>query len=489
MINKLFFFSLFISTLFGDIHVFNRTSGMEFELQTLETSKTLYVSTKDIAKCLSSRLYENSERKKLVIYTSGKKIKISGGTSYIIIDDKSYQMFRETKIEYGDIFVPAEEFFTLIKKLILPGLTFNLKKEFLEIDVVRFDITGINIESKSNGTIIRLATKKSFSERHISSFINKHGWYYITVADAVVDTLAVNTGLSRGIINKIESDQIGETAQVAFKIRSKVISHDWYQSLDPSEIIITLRTPLGKSENYIDDIKDRWMLNTVVLDAGHGGKDPGGLGKYGTKEKDIVLDIAKRIGRLLEKRSGIKVVYTREEDVFIPLIDRTKIANDNDGKIFLSIHTNSHNNRKIQGFETFLLSPGSNEDAIEVASRENSVIKMEEKVSQYENLDGENLIMATMAQASFLKESEDLAAKIQIELGKRLKTPNRGVKQAGFFVLIGASMPNVLVEIGFLSNPNEEKRLKQSDYKDKIAEAIYEGIKRFKNSREKELEG
>jgi N-acetylmuramoyl-L-alanine amidase len=489
MINKLFLISLFISTLFGDIHVFNRTSGIEFELQTLEFSKTLYVSTKDIAKCLSSRLYENSERKKLVIYTSGKKIKISGGTSYIIIDDKSYQMFRETKIEYGDIFVPAEEFFTLIKKLILPGLTFDLKKEFLEIDVVRFDITGINIESKSNGTIIRLATKKPFSERHISSFINKHGWYYITVADAVVDTLAVNTGLSRGIINKIESDQIGETAQVAFKIRSKVISHDWYQSLDPSEIIITLRTPLGKSENHIEDIKDRWMLNTVVLDAGHGGKDPGGLGKYGTKEKDIVLDITKRIGRLLEKRSGIKVVYTREEDVFIPLIDRTKIANDNDGKIFLSIHTNSHNNRKIQGFETFLLSPGSNEDAIEVASRENSVIKMEEKVSQYENLDGENLIMATMAQASFLKESEDLAAKIQTELGKRLKTPNRGVKQAGFFVLIGASMPNVLVEIGFLSNPNEEKKLKQNSYKDKIAEAIYEGIKRFKNSKEKELEG
>ena len=489
MINKLFLISLFISTLFGDIHVFNRTSGIEFELQTLEFSKTLYVSTKDIAKCLSSRLYENSERKKLVIYTSGKKIKISGGTSYIIIDDKSYQMFRETKIEYGDIFVPAEEFFTLIKKLILPGLTFDLKKEFLEIDVVRFDITGINIESKSNGTIIRLATKKPFSERHISSFINKHGWYYITVADAVVDTLAVNTGLSRGIINKIESDQIGETAQVAFKIRSKVISHDWYQSLDPSEIIITLRTPLGKSENHIEDIKDRWMLNTVVLDAGHGGKDPGGLGKYGTKEKDIVLDITKRIGRLLEKRSGIKVVYTREEDVFIPLIDRTKIAIDNDGKIFLSIHTNSHNNRKIQGFETFLLSPGSNEDAIEVASRENSVIKMEEKVSQYENLDGENLIMATMAQASFLKESEDLAAKIQTELGKRLKTPNRGVKQAGFFVLIGASMPNVLVEIGFLSNPNEEKKLKQNSYKDKIAEAIYEGIKRFKNSKEKELEG
>jgi N-acetylmuramoyl-L-alanine amidase len=489
MINKLFLISFFISTMFADIHVFNRTSGIEFELQTLKDSKTLYVSTKDIAKCLSSKLYENSERKKLVIYTSGRKIKISGSTSFIIIDDKSYQMFRETKIEYGDIYVPAEEFFNLLKIIILPGLTFDIKKEYLEIDVVRFDITGIKIESKSNGTIIRLATKKPFSERHISSFINKHGWYYITVADAVVDTLKINTGISRGIVNKIESDQIGETAQIAFKIRSKVISHDWYQSLDPNEIIITLRTPLSKVEDHIDNIKDQWMLNTVVIDPGHGGKDPGATGKYGTKEKDIVLDISKRLGRLLERNAGIKVVYTRDEDVFIPLIDRTKIANESNGKIFLSIHANAHSNRKIQGFETFLLSPGKNEDAIEVASRENSVIKMEERVSQYENLKGENLIMATMAQASFMKESEDLAAKIQVELDKKLDTPNRGVKQAGFFVLIGASMPNVLVEVGFLSNPSEEKRLKQSSHKEKIAKAIYEGIKRFKISREKILEG
>jgi N-acetylmuramoyl-L-alanine amidase len=114
---------------------------------------------------------------------------------------------------------------------------------------------------------------------------------------------------------------------------------------------------------------------------------------------------------------------------------------------------------------------------------------MEEKVSQYENLTGENLIMATMAQAAFMKESEALASNIQTELGKKLKTPNRGVKQAGFLVLIGASMPNVLVEVGFLSNPSEEKKLKQNSHKEKIAKAIYEGIKRFKRSREKELKG
>ena len=486
---KIFIILLSIKFIFCDIHVFNRKSGLEYELRTLKHTKILYVSIKDVAKSLDSKLYENTERKKLVIYASGRKVKVSGGTSYVIIDDKSYQMFRETKIEFGDIYVPAEDFFNLIKKSILPGLTFDLNKRFLEIDVVRFDIADINIESKSNGTIIRLSTKKPFSERNISSFINKHGWYYLTVANAVVDTSKINTGLSRGIVSKIESDQIGETAQVAFKIRSKVISHDWYQSLDPTEIIITLRTPLGKVEEHIKDIKDQWMLNTVVLDPGHGGKDPGALGKHGTKEKDVVLDITKRLGRLLERKAGIKVIYTRDEDVFVPLMDRTKIANESNGKIFLSIHANAHKNRKIQGFETFLLSPGKNEDAIEVASRENSVIKMEEKVSQYENLTGENLIMATMAQASFMKESEELAAKVQIELGKKLKTPNRGVKQAGFLVLIGASMPNVLIEVGFISNPSEEKLLKQSSYKQKIAEAIFEGIKKFKYSREKTLEG
>ncbi len=486
---KIFIILFSIKFIFCDIHVFNRTSGLEYELKTIEQTKILYVSIKDIAKSLDSKLYENTERKKLVIYTLGRKVKISGGTSYIIIDDKSYQMFRETKIEYGDIYVPAENFFNLIKNSILPGLTFDLKKRFLEIDVVKFDITDINIESKSNGTIIRLSTKKPFSERNISSFINKHGWYYLTVANAAVDTSIINTGLSRGIVSKIESDQIGETAQVAFKIRSKVISHDWYQNLDPTEIIITLRTPLGKVEEYINDIKDQWMLNTVVLDPGHGGKDPGAMGKYGTKEKDIVLDISKRLGRLLERKAGIKVIYTRDEDVFIPLIDRTRIANESNGKIFISIHANAHTNRKIQGFETFLLSPGKNEDAIEVASRENSVIKMEEKVSQYENLTGENLIMATMAQASFMKESEGLAAIIQTELDKKLETPNRGVKQAGFLVLIGASMPNVLIEVGFISNPSEEKRLKQNSYREKIAQAIFEGIKQFKYSREKILEG
>jgi N-acetylmuramoyl-L-alanine amidase len=129
----------------------------------------------------------------------------------------------------------------------------------------------------------------------------------------------------------------------------------------------------------IENVKESQRLDTIVLDAGHGGKDPGSIGKYGTKEKDVVLDITKRIGRLLEKHTRIKVVYTRDEDVFIPLINRTKMANDADGKMFVSIHANSNNNRKVQGFGTFLYSLAKSDDAIEVASRENAVIQFGEK--------------------------------------------------------------------------------------------------------------
>ena len=320
MLIRLFSLHVIISNLLlADIQVFNRSAGSESEIRTIRDKKVLYMSTKDLARSLSSKLYENQERKKLVLYVKGKRIKISGYTSFIMIDDVPYQLPDIVQVKPGDLYIPVEEFIRIIKLTVLPGINYDNRREFLDIDVVRFNITGINIESKSNGTIIKLNTRKPFSERNISSFINKHGWYYITIAGAMVDTIALKGADTRGVIKKVESDQIGETAQIAFKLGSKVVSHDWYQSLDPNEIIITLRTPLGKNAVRIEDVKDRWKLDAVVLDAGHGGKDPGAMSKYGVKEKDVVLDITKRVGRLLESNTNIKVVYTREEDVFIPL--------------------------------------------------------------------------------------------------------------------------------------------------------------------------
>jgi N-acetylmuramoyl-L-alanine amidase len=197
--------------------------------------------------------------------------------------------------------------------------------------------------------------------------------------------------------------------------------------------------------------------------------------------------VVKRLGKLIGDRTDIEVVYTRDSDQFIPLWERTKIANEAGGKVFLSVHVNASKNRGASGFETYLLRPGKTDAAIEVAELENAVIKLEQESERYSELSAEQLILATMAQSSFMQQSETLADLVQSEFDKKLVGQNRGVKQAGFIVLIGASMPNVLIELGFISNKNDAKRLKQPAYRQKAAESIFEALMKYKTRHEKIL--
>jgi len=466
------------------IRVLYRVDMRQDKLRTLDRGSGTYFSTVDLARILACRYYVNPERQKIVLYIANHRVKISAKSSFIIIDDQVLQMPMFTKVIGEDVYVPAEAFFSIIKRTIIPGLTYNSKRQMLDIDIVNFNIIGLAIEDKANGTIIRLQTKDQFKDGNISSFIHDNGWFYLTVVGGIADSSVIVRADYGKAVRRILVDQLDESVQLAFQLRPKIENQEVYLNRDPAEIVITLRTPVIDSMARLKSLRERWYLDTVVLDAGHGGKDGGAIGRYGTKEKDITLDIVKRVGLLLEKNTNIRVIYTREEDVFIPIAKRPKIANAANGKLFVSIHTNATSNRKIRGFETYLLRPGKTADAIEVATRENAVIKLEEQENNYFELSDEALIMATMAQSAFMKESELLAATIQSELAKRLKSPDRGVKQAGFYVLIGASMPNVLVETGFLSNAQEEKMLKKPSYRQKIAQSIYQAIVAFKNSRE-----
>ena len=471
------------------VRVINRVNNSTDEIKTLDNLRGVYVSVKDVSRILSKRNpYVNSDRLKIVVYLGNNRLKISGNSSFILVDERVYQIPNFTIWDNEDIYVQAEALFNLIKETTMPGIDYDSRRMVLDIDIKEFNITGIEINEKANGTVLRVKTRSIFPEGNISSFFHENGWFYITIADALVDTTELRRSDARGVVRKITADQLGSTAQIAFQIKTKVESHELYQGKDPSEIVVSLRTPMDNSIARIKEVKDRWKLDTIVLDAGHGGKDPGTMGQRGTKEKDIALDITKRVGLLLEKNTKLKVVYTREEDVFIPLWKRTKIANESNGKVFLSIHLNGSPNKAVYGFETYLLRPGKTEDAIEVASRENEVIKYEDRAdNRYKDLSGENLIMATMAQSIFMRESEELAAMIQEEMAKKIKSKNRGVKQAGFHVLIGASMPNILVEAGYLTNRNEEKNLRNAKYRQSIASCIYKAIVKFRYSREQYL--
>jgi len=473
----------------GTIRVVNRVDNSMDDILTLDRLRGTYVSTIDISRVLAKREpFINKDRGKMVLYIGDRRIKISGNSSFLLVDEQVFQMpFHAIKTE-NDIFLPAEAFFDIIKRTALPGVSYDSRRMVLDIDIKSFTITGLNITQKSNGTIIRVKTRNQLPEGNISSFYHENGWFYLTVVGSLIDTMEIRRSHPRGIIKSIAADQLGESSQIAFQTRTKVESHELYQSKDPSEIVISLRTSISNSLAQIKKVKDRWKLDTIVLDAGHGGKDPGTTGQKGTKEKDISLDIVKRVGLLLKNNTKLKVIYTREEDVWVPLWKRTKIANESNGKLFISVHLNSNPNKTAYGFETYLLRPGKTEDAIEVAARENEVIKLEDRTNnKYKDLSGENLIMATMAQSMFMKESEELASMVQQEMEKKIKSKNRGVKQAGFHVLVGASMPNILIEAGFLTNRNEEKNLRNPKYRQAIANSIYNSIVKFRYSREQYL--
>jgi N-acetylmuramoyl-L-alanine amidase len=234
--------------------------------------------------------------------------------------------------------------------------------------------------------------------------------------------------------------------------------------------------PIDKTTD-LNKEKKKWQFDTIIIDPGHGGKDPGSIGYKGTKEKDIALDVSKRLAKKIQKNLRVKTILTRDEDVFMHVHDRTKFANENKGDLFISIHINSNESRRPYGFETYLLRPGRNQEAINVALRENSVIELEG--TEFKELTDEQLIQATIAQSGFVQYSEKFAALVQEEIGKRVQSKNLGVKQAGFYVLMGASMPNVLIELGFISNPNEEKKLNSSRYRDMLATSIYYAILRY----------
>jgi N-acetylmuramoyl-L-alanine amidase len=214
----------------------------------------------------------------------------------------------------------------------------------------------------------------------------------------------------------------------------------------------------------------------VVIDPGHGGYDKGSIGPGGLLEKELVLDVAQRLGSLIEQRLGSEVVYTRGDDSFISLESRTELANDKKADLFLSIHANSSPYPSVSGVETYYLNFASTRDALDLASRENA--GSEKTIHELGD------IIQQITRHDKAEESKEFARKMQASMYSAAirsnpSVRNRGVKKAPFVVLIGAGMPSILAEIGFLSNSREEILLKRPDHRQRLAEALYRGLSRY----------
>ncbi len=221
-------------------------------------------------------------------------------------------------------------------------------------------------------------------------------------------------------------------------------------------------------------------INRIVIDAGHGGHDTGTIGPHGLMEKDLCLDVALKLGKEIEEKlPGAEVIYTRKDDTYIPLEQRTQIANDAKADLFISVHANSSHDQAARGIETYYLNFATSAESMEVASRENALSQ--------ESLHDLQDIIKKIARNEKVEESKELANDIQDSLTHRLQLVNqnernRGVKKAPFVVLIGANMPSVLSEISFISNPNDEKLLRKTDQRQRVADGLYRGIASYLES-------
>jgi N-acetylmuramoyl-L-alanine amidase len=232
-------------------------------------------------------------------------------------------------------------------------------------------------------------------------------------------------------------------------------------------------------------------IKTIAIDAGHGGHDPGAIGRSGLKEKTITLDVAKRLAALVKERLGCNVVMTRDRDVFIPLEERPAIAKTKGADLFVSIHVNANRKRKARGIETYIQGlRASDREAMATAARENATTS-----KTLGELDSElGKILKGLTKSDDDEESIKLAYAVQTSLVGKLKpvkghVANHGVKRAFFYVLINTEMPSILAEVGFISNPEEEILLKKESYRQGLAEALYQGVKKYVEARSPQMMG
>jgi N-acetylmuramoyl-L-alanine amidase len=449
----------------------------------------IYISLNDFVEKTGFGIYTNEPRQKSVLYIANDKATFTADNNYVILNDHIYQLTYTPQWRNDALWVPVNMLVDLFNQYTAQTFSFDRKELIFTLGMKNVNISGVAIESKDNGTLIKVLSTKKFSKKDVSLKVTNN-WLHIDIFGGKADPNIIKKTKPSGIIKEIDVIEFDQIISLAFRLNGKLLSRELVLEDGSTNFVVNLRTneKIETDKNARADLekqREDWLIDTIVIDAGHGGKDPGAIGAGGLKEKDITLAVAIKLGQMIEKNlPGTKVIYTRNSDVFIPLWQRTKIANEKKGKLFISLHCNSNNNKKVKGFETYFLSADKdkNQQAQEVVLKENASIKFEHEEDQ-QRYEGINFILATMAQSAFIRQSQYFASTIQNACSRLLKPlgiDDRGVKQGRFWVMVGATMPNVLVEMGFVSNTTEANFMKKNSSQMKIAQAIFEGIKKYK---------
>jgi N-acetylmuramoyl-L-alanine amidase len=352
------------------------------------------------------------------------------------------------------------------------GQTFTVQPKIRETIEGRLSVVQMENESK---LVIQLEKPTAFK------VVDGESTYTIRLANPIT-LQAPEFTFQNPHLARIEVEE----RQIVLTLTGEDVVGSWYSLESPYRIVLDLRkgvAPITAPPGGRSARRKLPGIRTIVIDPGHGGSETGAIGPGGVVEKDVTLALANRLASLLRSRLAVRVILTRTTDEQVDLTRRTALANEYDADLFVSIHLNAALRKGASGTETYFLSLEASDDlARQAAERENA-----DTTGAIDPASDLKLILWDLAHQQYLKDSSAFAEAVQDELSRATQTLNRGVKQAPFRVLIGATMPAALVEVGFLSNPDEERRLATAEHQLLLAEAIYRGIERFKAGYEERL--
>jgi N-acetylmuramoyl-L-alanine amidase len=439
----IYFLSFFPFSVFGEsIAIIDNINQLKITLECVVDDGQNMVCLSEMAKIFKAYMQWNPITKVVVLTKDKNTLNFRIGSPNVQINNRYYKMDAPLRLITGRIFIPLNFIVHNFANL------FNL--------LIRWDKDDKRLIIDSKETYVS-SMKEELSRRFPPSpnLPNR-------------DTVSI-TSNSMKLTNRIYEEQVKNPIQE--KSNSLEITNNIGQTDNTSDsVILAQNSP-----------PDNVRIRTIVIDPGHGGKDSGAVGRTGLLEKNVVIDISKRLRFALQRTlPDINVLLTRDSDYFIPLRERTRFANYKNADLFISIHSNASYASKAHGFEVFCLSTEASDDASRaLAAAENEVISLEKEAGS-NNIDMIKLILGDIAQQEFIDESMELAALVQSIACKNMGVANRGVKSAFFWVLRDAMMPAVLIEVGFLTNPLEENRLRSEEFRDSMVSSICDAIVAYK---------
>ncbi len=447
----------------------------------LQGSQEMYLSSSTASGILKASRFWQSSLRRLDLKIGAGSFGLTGNSRAVIMADQEALLPVPVLEHEGELWLPMVLLEQVIGPRISERVAWDPVARRLELGSAEYNVTGLRVEQLGRSTAVHIQCREPLSYRATSP---EPGVIEVKIYGAEANVSRVGTTGRRGLMRSVRTKQHADFAVVTVMVDDLVGRYRTYTAGEGKDIVLVLEeeqvaalpppVPWGKENVNIEqgpvDVTREISVRTVVIDPGHGGHDVGAVGHQGILEKDVNLGVARELKRYLERESDLQVVLTRDEDTYLELADRAEIANSAGGDLFISLHCNSWFNDGAHGFETFFLSPAESDWSKSVEAAENAAGGEPDDVE---------FIVWELVQNNFISSSSQLAEVIQQSVTEDLDLLDRGVRQAGFRVLVGAYMPAVLIELGFLTYADEEQNLGDRSYQRRMARALGDAIRLY----------